>query len=126
MQLYKSDKRGKQPKTQPKQESRPNNQTQIEMKSLAITFGLVAIMPISACGNSIESDAKRLAELQCRAKLMSEKMMSGESELADLSATISLAKGASELMEELDGKYTTEKEKEQLEKALRKAMEDCK
>lgn len=96
------------------------------MKSLAITFGLVAIMPISACGNSIESDAKRLAELQCRAKLMSEKMMSGESELADLSATISLAKGASELMEELDGKYTTEKEKEQLEKALRKAMEDCK
>ncbi|HLW33228.1 MAG TPA: hypothetical protein VKX40_13275 [Aequorivita sp.] len=96
------------------------------MKKLSITLSLLAIMLLSACANSIESDAKRLAELQCKAKLMSEKMMSGESELADLSATLSLAKEASELMEELDEKYTTEKEKEQLEKALRKAMEVCK
>lgn len=96
------------------------------MKNFILILILVAAFILSACTNSIERDAKRLAELQCKAKLITEKMMAGESELADLSATLSLAQEASELMEELDGKYTTQKEKEQLEKALRKAMEVCK
>lgn len=96
------------------------------MKSLTITLGLMATMLLYSCGGSIESDAKRLADLQCKAQKMSEKMMSGEVDLSDMSATVSLATEASELAEELEGKYTTEGEREQLEKALWKAMEDCK
>lgn len=95
------------------------------MKQFILILSFIACLILSACGNSIERDAKRLAELQCHAKSMSEKMMAGEPELSDLSATLSLAKEASELMKELEAKYTSAKEKKQLEAAIRKAMEFC-
>lgn len=95
------------------------------MNNLKITFGLIATILLSSCGSSVESDAKKLAELQCKSMKMSEKIQSGEMDASNATESMSFALEASELAEELEGKYTTDEEKKEFEKAVMKAMKDC-
>ena len=65
---------------------------------------------LTSCGSSIESDAKELAELSCKV----------EKDLSDLESAQELA----ELTDELEGKYSGEKE-EKFEKAFYEAKKNC-
>lgn len=92
------------------------------MKKLKITLGLVFTMLLASCGGSMESDAKKVAELQCKIMKMSDGILEGE---MDAATTIALAQETEELVEEIEGKYTTEAEKEKFEKAVLKALAEC-
>ncbi|MDT0648426.1 hypothetical protein RM545_17170 [Zunongwangia sp. F260] len=74
-------------------------------------FILGASIVLTSCGNSIESDAKELAELTCKA----------EKDFTDLDNSQKLA----ELADELEGKYSGEDE-EKFEKAFFEAKRNCK
>ena len=96
------------------------------MKNLKITIGLLATILLSSCGSSLESDAKKIAELQCKTMKISEKIQSGELDASNATESMSFALEASELAQEIEGKYTTDEEKKEFGKAVIKAMKDCK
>jgi len=85
----------------------------------------LAILLITSCGgSSIESDAKKLADLQCRAQKLSEKVAAGD--MGSMQESLDLTKEATQMFSELEAKYTTESEKEKLAEALLKEMGNCK
>lgn len=96
------------------------------MNSLKITLGLIATILLSSCGSSVESDAKKLADLQCKSMKMAEKIQSGEMDVSNATESMSFAIEASELAEKLEGKYTTGEDQREFQKAVLKAMKDCK
>ena len=100
------------------------------MKKLMTIFGamfIVSAIMTSCGGNSIESDAKKYAELMCEAqKLATEdaaKMASG-----DMSAMIEstkLATEAASLASEMQGKYQDASDYQKFNAAYLKAFADC-
>lgn len=92
------------------------------MNKLKITLGLVFTMLLASCGGSLESDAKKIADLQCKIMKMSDDILDGD---MDASASIALAEEAEKLEKEMKGKYTTDEEREEFGKALLKALGDC-
>lgn len=91
------------------------------LSSLVSIFISIAI---TSCGSSIESDAKKVAELKCKA----EKSMSGvlTGDLSLISESKKLAEEAKTVSEEMEGKYKSHEDAEKFAKALADAMGDCK
>jgi hypothetical protein len=97
------------------------------MKKFKTIFGtiLFASFLFTSCGgNSIESDAKKMAELQCKAKQLMEKVASGDASVMEESTK--LATEAASLKEEIQGKYTSESDQKEFNMALLKEMANCK
>lgn len=97
------------------------------MKKLKTIFGtiLFASFLFTSCGgNSIESDAKKMAELQCKAKELMEKAASGDTSVMEESTK--LAAEAASLTKEIEGKYTSESDQKEFNMALLKEMGNCK
>ena len=95
------------------------------MKKSITVFGAMvfATLILTSCGSSVESDAKKLAELQCKSQKLSEKVLAGDMSVSAESMT--LATDAAKLSEEIEGKYTTDEEKQKFEEALLKEMGKC-
>ena len=98
-----------------------------------IVFNLTAIAFVSllltSCGgNSIESDAKKYAELMCKAqKLATEgaaKAAAGD--MSAITESTKLASEAASLANEMQGKYKDEADYQKFTTAYLKAMGDCK
>jgi hypothetical protein len=92
--------------------------------TLAGVFVAISLFMASCGGGSIESDAKKLAELQCKAQKLIEKSADGD--MGVIEESTKLTKEAAELTRELEGKYSSDSDKKKLAEALLKAMGDCK
>ena len=97
------------------------------MKKVVTNFGvmLFASLIMTSCGSgSIESDAKKVAELQCKAQQLMKKATSGDMSVIEESSK--LTSEAATLSKEMEGKYTSDSDKKKFAEALLKAMGDCK
>lgn len=88
-----------------------------------VVYSFLLLLFTSCGGSSIESDAKKLADLQCKAQKLAEKAAAGD--MSSMTESLDLAKEANEMINELEAKYTTESEKEKLAEALLKEMGNC-
>lgn len=76
------------------------------------------------CGSdSIESDAKRLAEIQCKAQKLVEQAASGD--MSVLEESTQLAAESEALTNELESKYTSDADQEKFARALLKEIGNC-
>ena len=85
---------------------------------------LFASIILTSCGGSIDSDAKKVADLQCKYQKLMQKASSGD--MSVLSENTKFAAEVAELTKEMEGKYTSSADKEKFSIALLKAMGDCK
>jgi|688.fasta_scaffold671926_1 hypothetical protein len=94
-------------------------QFKISVATLFFTFILVS------CGkNSIESDAKKMAALQCETQQLMEKAAGGD--ISIMAESAELSSKASALSKEIEGKYTSDSDKREFAEALLKEMGNCK
>ncbi len=93
----------------------------------AITFLgaiLFALTILTSCGGgSIESDAKKVAELQCKALKLMQKATSGD--MSVIEESTKLSSEADALYKELEDKYTSDYDKKKFAAALLKEMGNC-
>jgi hypothetical protein len=97
------------------------------MKKIMTIFGAAvfsSVMLTSCSNSSIESDAKRVAELQCRAQKLMQNATSGD--MSVIEESNKLTAEALALSKEIEGKYTSDSDKEEFEKAMLKEMGNCK
>lgn len=92
--------------------------------TILIACVLSMIVFVGCGGGSIESDAQKLADIECEAKKIVERTGSGD--MSTLEESAKLSSKAMELSAELEKKYTTEADKEAFLKAYLKARENCK
>ena len=86
---------------------------------------MITSLILTSCGGgSIESDAKKIANLACKTIALGEKVASGDASAAEELEKVE-AEGKS-LSEELEKKYSTKEEKEKFEKAVMEEMGKCK
>ena len=85
---------------------------------------LFASVILTSCGSSIDSDAKKVADIECKSQKLMQKASSGD--MSVISESTKLAAEAANLTKELEGKYSSSADKEKFEIALLKAMGDCK
>ena len=101
------------------------------MKKLMTIFGamFIASVILTSCGgNSIESDAKKYAELMCKAqKLATEgatKAAAGD--MSAMTESTKLMTEATTLATEMQGKYKDASDYQKFSAAYLKALADCK
>jgi predicted small secreted protein len=97
------------------------------MKKTIKVIGAVlftSVILTSCGGGSIESDAKKVAELQCKAQQLMLKATSGDMSVMEESTKI--ATEAASLSKEMEGKYTSDADKQKFGEALLKEMGNCK
>lgn len=78
---------------------------------------------ISACGDSLEADAKKLAELQCKTIKLIGKVMDGDS--SAVSESKQLEEDINKLQKKMENKYSTTEEKQKLAIAVLQEMGKC-
>ena len=96
------------------------------MKKVMTIFGAIifASTILTSCGGgSIESDAKKVAELQCKAQQLMKKATSGD--MSVMEESTKLASEAATLSKEMEGKYTSDSDKQKFAEALLKEMGNC-
>ena len=96
------------------------------MKQTITFFGklLLASVILTSCGSSIESDAKKVAELQCKAQKIMQEAASGDIALTEKSSKLLFEAAA--LSNEMIGKYTSDTDKQKFAEAVLKEMDKCK
>lgn len=99
------------------------------MRKLTFIGAIVmASFALSSCGgvggSSIENDAKEMAELQCAAMDLMEKVMSGDESV--MAESEEFAKKAEKLQKEIEEKYSSEEDQEAFIAAFEKELENCK
>ena len=97
------------------------------MKKSMTFFGaiLFALFILTSCGNSsIDRDAKKVADLQCRAQQLMQKAATGD--MSVMEESTKLANEAATLSKEMEDKYTSDSDKKKFAEALLKEMENCK
>jgi hypothetical protein len=97
------------------------------MKKVSIVLGtiMLATALLTSCGgNSIESDAKKVAELQCKAQQLALKAASGDMSILEESTKLSTEAAA--LVGEMENKYSSESDKQKFGEAILKEMSNCK
>jgi hypothetical protein len=97
------------------------------MKKVSIVLGtiMLATALLTSCGgNSIESDAKKVAELQCKAQQLALKAASGDMSILEESTKLSTEAAA--LVDEMENKYSSESDKQKFGEAILKEMSNCK
>ena len=86
---------------------------------------MIASTILTSCGGgSIESDAKKVAELQCKAQQLVQKATSGD--MSVMEESTKLTSEAAALSKEMEGKYTSDSDKKKFAEALLKEMGNCK
>jgi hypothetical protein len=90
------------------------------MKKLMSILLFISIV-LSSCGSSIESDAKKEADLMIKSMSVFQKQQKGEISLEE---GLKIAKEADEVKEANQKKYSSGAEKEKFDKALEKALLD--
>jgi hypothetical protein len=96
------------------------------MRKVTTIFGAIffaSIILTSCGGGSYESDAKKVAELQCKAQKLMQKATFGDMSLMEESTR--LASKAETLAKEMEGKYTSDSDKRKFAEALLKEMGNC-
>ena len=100
----------------------------MNMKKILTIFGalFLAAFILTSCGNNsgIEKDAKKVAELQCKAQKLMKEAASGDMSL--MTESTKIVEEAAQLSKEMEGKYTSDSDKKKFAEALLKAMGDCK
>ncbi len=97
-----------------------------KMKQVMTICGalLFASTILTSCsGGSIESDAKRVAELQCKAQKLMQRASAGDMTLMDESARLTSETLA--LTREIEEKYISYADKKKFGEALLKEMGNC-
>ena len=97
------------------------------MKKIMTIFGAVlfASFILSSCGgNSIESDAKKYAELMCKSQKLASKAAAGD--MSAITESTKLVSEAGSLAQEMQGKYNDAADYQKFTDAYLKAMGDCK
>jgi len=88
---------------------------------------LLALFLITSCGNPVENDAKKLAELTCEATQLAKKAtkaaLSGDNSLLEESKEVSSK--LKTLSEELKSKYTSDSDKKKLQEVFRREFANC-
>lgn len=93
------------------------------MKNLFIIgTTLISLFFLASCG-SIQSDAKKLAEYECKLKELVQKSLTGDQEAQE--EVEKLGKEIAEFAEELEEKYPTDAEKEEVRKAVLEESGKC-
>jgi basic membrane lipoprotein Med (substrate-binding protein (PBP1-ABC) superfamily) len=88
-------------------------------KSMTVIGALLfASVIFTSCGGGVESDAKKLADLMCKAQKL---MQDGNTEEYE-----AISKEGNELEKELKGKYTSEEDQKKFVEALTKEIANCK
>lgn len=86
---------------------------------------MIASTILTSCGGgSIESDAKKVAELQCKAQKLMQKATSGD--MSVMEESTKLTSEAATLSKQMEGKYTSDSDKKKFAEALLKEMDNCK
>lgn len=96
------------------------------MKKTTISVGIAIIMcfMLANCTDTIEKDAKDLAELLCKSQKLSGKTLSGET--SNTAESMALAADAALLSQKMEGKYSSEEENQRFQEAYLKEMAKCK
>jgi len=93
-------------------------------KTMLFAVALVSFFMVS-CGSSIESDAQKIVDLQCKAQKLQKNATAGD---------VSVIKESAEIIEEVQAlvlefqeKYKSKEDEEKFKEALEKAMKnmDC-
>lgn len=85
---------------------------------------LLILLSAGCSNDSIQTDAKRLATIQCKALKLMKKVSDGDISL--LEESTSMANKASALQKEFELKYTSEKEISDFKQALDIESKNCK
>jgi hypothetical protein len=95
-------------------------------KSITIfgTMFIVLAIMTSCGGNSIESDAKKYAELVCKAQKLAAKTATGD--MSAVSESTKLMTEAASLAKDMQGKYKDASDYQKFNAAYLKALADCK
>ena len=101
------------------------------MKKIMTIFGAVlfASLILSSCGgNSIESDAKKYAELMCKSQKLAAEGASkaAAGDMSAITESTKLISEAGSLAQEMEGKYKDAADYQKFTDAYLKAMGDCK
>jgi len=97
------------------------------MKKVMTIFGAIifaSVILISCSGGSFESDAKKVAKLQCKAEKLLQKATAGD--MSVLEKSTQLASEAEALLKEMERKYTSDSDIEKLREAYLKELDNCK
>jgi hypothetical protein len=97
------------------------------MKKLMPILGTILFVSfiISSCANnSVESDAKKMAALQCEAQQLAQKAAGGD--MSIISESAKLTNKAATLSQEIEGKYTSDSDRKKFAEALLIEMGKCK
>ena len=95
------------------------------MKQLSVRLCVMALaVSALSCGSSIESDARKVADLQCEARELAKKILSGDQSAAEEAQKLSAE--ALRLTSELQQKYSSVEDRQKLTQALIDAAANCK
>lgn len=92
-------------------------------KIYAYLFTVFVLYIIVGCTSSVDTDARNLADLQCRSRRTAEKVARGDQSLAIQSTKLILE--LTELRSTLDVKYPPGSSREEFTKAYEKALQEC-
>lgn len=84
---------------------------------------ILAVILIGCGGNSIERDAKRVADLYCEARELAQNAANGD--LASIEESTKLTQRAEALQRELEGKYSSAEESQKFAEILSRKMRRC-
>lgn len=97
----------------------------MKKSTLFLSVSLATALFIAGCGSSsVESDAKKVADLQCRAQKLAAKAMTGDTTI--LAESQKITEEANKLNEELKNKYTNPLDMAKFAQAYAEAIKDCK
>jgi hypothetical protein len=91
-------------------------------KTFNLILTAVFIFFLMSCSSAIERDAKKAADLACKAQEMSQQVMSGEISMEE---SMELAEEATQLMQEMQVKYDSGEDYEAFMEAYNKALANC-
>jgi len=79
---------------------------------------------LTSCGGGIESDAKKMADLQCKILQLQKELSSGDESVMEEGK--GLGSEMIELTTEMKDKYTSDSDQKDFDKAFRKELKNCK
>lgn len=95
-----------------------------KVMTILVAMMFVSLIISGCSNNSIEQDAKKVAELQCKAQKLMQKATEGD--ISVLDEATKLTEEAAALSEEIEGKYTSDSDLEKFTAAFAKEMSKCK
>ncbi|NUN08232.1 MAG: hypothetical protein HUU54_03560 [Ignavibacteriaceae bacterium] len=95
----------------------------MKVKRILSHLLLIIVLLFAGCRDSIESDAKKAAELHCEAMALMKKAAAGD--ISSLDEAKKLSEKSEKLMQELKGKYTSLEDTKKFLSAYTEAIKNC-